>query len=261
MNIKLPSNGHFGVVSVNMRQPRVNDLRMIPELSSYEPLAKYQFVKALLEKPEVLDSISIFDKEYLFAIAVGVINLNKIGFTFTAPAGNLKGEFDLSSKDVTELLKSDDLKVSKEVSGELYNFHLPTVQEELKIIDYASSLEDVEFDEGYQDGLVMTIFGKEPNSENQEWLDNLDITVYYAAIYYYQCCFHGVETTEEVTCPECGTKTNVVVPLTKSLLSIDTMTIMSRFTELSGSMDFQSFSNLTIPELSAVTKALETKNG
>lgn len=262
MKIKLPSNGHFGVNSVNMRQPRVNDLRMISELSPYEPLAKYQFVKNLLEKPEVIDKISIFDKDYLFAIAVGIINLNKIGFSFVCPCGeSLRGEFDLSSKDVTELLKSDSITISKEINGEVYNFHLPTIQEELAIVDYASSKEDDDFDELYQDGLVMAILGKEPNDESQEWLDNLDLTIYYAAIYYFQCCFHGVETTEEVVCPECHAKSNVLIPLTKSLLSIDTMTIMSRFTELSGSMDFQSFSNLTIPELTAVTQALATKEG
>lgn len=261
MNIKLPSNGHFGLSYVEMRQPRIADLRKIQELSENEQLAKIQFVKMLMDKPEQLDKVSTFDKEYLFLLAVGVINLNKIAFSFNCTCGEyLNSEFDLTAQELIELSAKDQVVYSKELGGKVYNFKLPSVADELEIIEWATQEED-DFDTRYQDGLVMSILGLPISDEGAALIAELDIVVYFSAIFFYQCGFHGVETTVDVKCPNCGKETTVIVPITKALMSIDTMSIMSKFAAMSKTMDFASFSSLTLPELFALTQAMEAQDG
>lgn len=256
MRIKLPSNGCMGVTYIEMRQPKVGDLRKVPELSKLSALAKTQFVEMLVDDVDALHECSIFDKEYLFLLAAGAINLNKFEFNFTCDNCCTKSEstFDLSSQEVIDLPEGTNLNYSKEVAGKVYNFSMPTVQDEIDIVKFIEE-NDLDYDKVYPDLLVATILNYRICKESLDAMLDLPMVVYYAAICYYQYAFHGVRCNKECVCPKCGTTFNVIVPTADRLLSVDTMSLMSRFAKLSGSIDFNSFKDLTLPELVALESA------
>lgn len=257
MRVKLPSNGCMGIESVEIRQPRVNDLRSVSELPSCQPLAKTTFVKRLMKNPDELDRCSIYDKEYLFTIAAGVVNLNKVEFEYQCSCGEIvKGVFDLGIQDVVDLPRGTEKTYSKEIGGAVKTFSIPTVAQETKLCNYIID-NDLDFDEVFQDGMVCIILGNEPTSENISAVQDLLVPVYYGAVCFYQYAYHGVHCNMKCRCHKCGKETNVIVPVADQLLKVDTFSLMRRFTSLSNSVDFNSFKDLTIPELVALESSMK----
>ena len=89
MKVYLPSHGVLGIDSIDIRQPKINDLREISNLSPTPELKKTEFVKMLATSPELVDSISIFDRDYLFAIAVSALHLGSLAFKVECACSNI----------------------------------------------------------------------------------------------------------------------------------------------------------------------------
>lgn len=254
MRIDLPSAGKFGIFSVEMRSPKIGDLRAVNELSSVESIAKTDFVKMLMTKPEDLDKVSIYDRDYLFLLAAAAVNMNKFDFTVQCECGNnIEDSFDISDVDVETLGKDVEISVKKEIDGEVYNFHLPTVAEEQKAVQWVLSVDEAYNDENIfgnrnQDALVATVLGKEVNDDNIEWVKQLDLKIYFAALFFIQCEAHGVQPSKITECPKCHKKALTLIPVVKALTQITTEDIMRKFVKISGEMSFEAFCDLTVPE-------------
>ena len=68
-----------------------------------------------------------------------------------------------------------------------------------------------------------------------------------------------MEPAKRVTCPVCGAKTVAILDMGEALESFDSSTVMGRFASLSDVIDFNSFSNLTIPEYEALVTSLNNR--
>lgn len=260
MYIKLPSSGKMGMTTIEMNQPKINHLREIQNLPLQEDEAKTAFVKSLLPRPYELDKLSTYDRDYLFLLAVGVINLNKIQFTVKCSCGGVeKSLFDVDNQEVLFLEEKDEATIEKEIEGVVYTFSILTVAQEQEIVDYAL-LDEKNLNSRMADAMVASIMGLGVSPESIETVRNYDLSVYFAALFFHSCSFHGIHTTSTVICSKCSKSILAIIPLMATLLSIDTVTIMERFADLSGAMDFKSFIDMSIPELSSLVNSLSNKN-
>ena len=137
MKIYLPSSGVLGIMSTEIRQPKIDDLRKISELSQIPELRKTEFVKLFLQSPEQLDLMSVFDRDYLFLISVSAVHVGQLSFSFICDCGNeVQDTLDLSNHEVVFLDKTAKSFVTKTIEGVSYQFHMLTVKSETEIVDY-----------------------------------------------------------------------------------------------------------------------------
>lgn len=262
MVIELPSRGWAGITKVTIRAPKIDDLRKTSDLSPIEERAKTEFLRMLISNPGDLDKITVFDRDYLFLIVAGAVNMNEFAFTVKCEkcGTELEGSLNLSDCVVKELEPGENYNITKNIYGTDYNFRLLSVADEQKAIDYAQ-LDESEYPSRYDDATVCMVLGKELNDDNVKWVRDLDLSIYFAALFYLQCCFHGVIPKKTITC-KCGHKFNVVLPIFKSVLNIDIQQIMKRFAVVSKyGVDFKSFVDMTLPEYNAFIDTTTSLNG
>ena len=138
-------------------------------------------------------------------------------------------------------------------------FRIPTVESEMKRFHWIYSSDDA-FNseklkrERHEDSLVCDILGKEINDENIEWVRQLDLGVFYAALYFYKIAFHGINLNRITKCPKCGNIAKVTIPIIQGIKSFDTATLMTKWMKMQNKMDFKSFMDLSIPEYVSVVK-------
>ncbi len=260
MKIYLPSNGKLKFNSVQMNAPSIGALRIIPNLSQIEHYAKNEFLRTLLEKPEQLEELTICDRDYLFLLAVGGINLNKISGSYNCKCGKkVSFDFNLDTAIATFLEKDDRLKIQKQINKNKYTFQTLLVKDETVATEYA--LEDEKnYEERFEFAKVILTLGQKLDDKGMEWLQKQDMSIYYAAKFFEQCMFHGIEPFQLTTCVHCQKQTLVHVPVVKTLLQVNISVIMSRFASLAKSVDFNSFCSLTIPELNTLMQNLTNQH-
>lgn len=263
MRIELPSAGKFGVFSVEMRSPKIGDLRHVSELSDVESIAKTDFVKSLMKEPQDLDNVSIYDRDYLFLLAAAAVNMNSFDFSVRCECGNtINDSFDISDVDVETLSADVQIKVDKQIDGVNYQFHLPTVKEEQQAVQWvltedAAYNDKTVFSNRNQDAMVAVVLGKEVNNETVQWVRDLDLKIYFAALFFIQCEAHGVQPVKVTECPKCHKKTMTIIPVVKSLTQVTTEDIMRKFMRVSGDMSFEAFCDLTVPEFETLLAVKE----
>lgn len=254
MRFELPSRGKFGLTSIEMRSAKIDDLRKVPNLSDIDEIAKDEFLGYLIDDKEQLNQVSPFDRDYLFMLAVGSTLMNKLSFKTQCPCGeDINDALEIDKAHAVEL--EDDIEVTKDFYGTEYTFRLYNVGDERKIVDYALKDDDT-YNDRYMDAQVCVCLKREITDENIQWVKNLDLSVYFAAVFFVQCGFHGIQPIKQITCPKCGKRLVVIVPIVKELMQFDTATIMSKYAEVAGNMDFKSFADMTMPEHDALISSL-----
>lgn len=262
MKIPLPSNGVFGLKFVEMRQPVMSDLRKVEQFSSDEVLAKNEFLRLLLNDPTVLPSISTYDRDYLFTIAVGAINLNKIPYVVTCSHCGKKhtAEYDITVQEPVFLEEDVQRELLKVVGSEELVFQALSVAQEEAIVAYALEDEDEQhYASRVEDAKVCTILGYAITPENIERVTKMDLSLYYAAMFFQVCMRHGLSNVDKCTCSQCDQDILVSVPVIPLLLQSNTALVMSKFAALAGKVSFEAFNELTIPEYQSLVNSLGTK--
>lgn len=270
MEIRLPSSGKMGIYKLNVRMPKLNDLREVSSLDDDENIAKTQFLLNLVENKQDFFKISTYDRDFLFVMVAGNMFLNKLEFRYTCSCGEQVDETLNLAECSFETLSPEVQRVNKKkIYGTEYEFIIPSVLDETKMFDWVYSIDDAVnatdpdapeelktlLRHRLEDGAVCMILGKEVNDETVEWVRDLDLMVYFLALDFYVKVFHGFKTVKLCTCPKCGAKNIVKVPIVGGVKSFDTKDIIARFVMMQESIDFKSFMDLTIPEYVSLKNA------
>lgn len=256
MRTFLPSNGQTGISSLNLRNPTIRDLRFVEELSAISEIRKTDFVASLLEDPTAINKITLDDRDYLFVLAVAVLQMNKLSFGMECCDEEIKGVIEVGNKEPKFL--TDPLNCTKELFGQKYTFRKLLVEDETKAIEYALKVEK-DYDSRLEDALVCRILDREITEENIKWVCELDYSVYRLAQFYQLCLAHGIELTAVVECPKCGKSIVACLPINGDLLSINMGSLMERFASLSKNLDYLSFMEMTLPEYNSFVETLNNK--
>lgn len=258
MKIYLPSNGLLGLTSVDMRTPRISDIRTLTNLSDNEILFKTEFLYQLVDK-EVLDRVTPSDRDYLFFIAASAFSLNVFNYSVTCKCGkHIHAQLYSGQVDPIRLRHNEKSVVEKSVAGEVYKFHRLNVGEESKCIFFAMDAPDDQYDDIYTDAVVAMTLYKDVNPELIERVQHIDIAIYYFAYFYQQFLPHGVDIRTEVVC-ECGEKITVLHPIKSSLINTDIKTMMNCFVSLGDRLTLEDFYNMTLPEYNLYVQSLNQK--
>lgn len=259
MKIYLPSNGKLGFKTIRIRNPKINDVRKVPDFSDISELRKTEFVKLLSENPDTVDKITRADRDYLFVVLVGVLSLNEIPFLVNCCNEEIKGKLFLSELEPKFL--SESLKKVKEIHGKQYEFKTLLVEDEEEIVVYASAEPDDKYDESFEDAVVAKVLGYEVSKESIDKMKNeLDLAIYVLALIYNDLYTHGVHLTKFVECPICKNKIKVNLPVSGKMLNVDMGMIMSRYQDIMKIIDFSSFCDMTFPEYATLIQAINLKN-
>ena len=128
------------------------------------------------------------------------------------------------------------------------------------------SITDTETEGDYQylkeDALVFKILYPELplNDDSIKSVHELSLSVYFSALYFHQCCFHGVEPVKKTICEACKTSTMAVLDVTASLNNFNTAVIMQKFANMSSVVDFNSFINLSFSEYHSLINSLNSSH-
>jgi hypothetical protein len=258
MQIYLPSNGRIEINKVNMRQPKISDIRESQEFSNDLELRKTQFVRLLCGNDPNVDCLTLYDRNYLFVIAVASLTLNKLSFKAKCShcGAPISDFIDITQLDVVFL--EEDIECIKNIEGTDYKFRLLRVRDEVAALDYAN-LDDKHYESRLEDAYVCASLGMEINDENIEKVKNLDLSVYYSAQFFQICLAHGLSLQKHVSCKKCGAVTNVILDIKGNMLNMDMSIIMDRYAALAGKLDYQSFLDMTLPEYNFLVDSLNSK--
>lgn len=260
MEIYLPSNGRTSVNKIEMRQPKISDIRKSQEYSDLSEIRKTQFVKDLCANPQLVDEITLYDRDYLFTIAAASLNMNKINFKSTCldrTCGAKTSDF-IFVPDVEPVFLNQPIECSKEIMGEVYHFRLLRVKDEIAAIDYAN-IDDLTFEQRKEDALVCSALSMSINDKNVQKVKELDLAIYYAAQFFQICCAHGLNLQKTVKCSKCQKESIVVMEVTGKMLNMNMAVIMDRFASLAGKLDYASFMDMTLPEYNFLIDSLNAK--
>jgi len=255
MKVILPSLGIYGCRSVDMRPATFDDLRAANYMNSEcEGLIKLQFIKRLSDVD--FTKITKCDADYLFAVAALSISFNTVNYSVSCSHCNhtISREFIFQEKEIDTLDKIE-LPVVRKINGVEYSYRIPSAQDELNAIEYALSQDD--FETAYQNAMACFIFNK--GLESIDEVRGYDAAVYLSAFVFNQCCFHGFNNLEKLTCPHCGAEVVTRVRIPASLISIDLSSIMESYSRVSDQLSFDSFLKFTIPEFSTLIESLNAQ--
>lgn len=262
MRVYLPSNGLFGLKSVEFNIPKIKQLRDLSTASYTDEQATIEVVRMLLSNPEDLYKMSILDKEYLFKIAVESIHMGDVAADVECSECHKKFRisYRLSEQELFELPEGTPREVSKSVDGRTYTFHFLTPRDEEEIIDYAL----VDYDhyaKRYESAFVAKTLGFPATQDGVDAVGEYPHYAYYAALLFSNMSFHGVTPIMTSACPHCGQLHKVVIPFVKSILGVESTDVVNRFMQVSGIVDWQSFLDMSFPEYNQLVKNLDTMEG
>lgn len=272
MKIKLPSN--FGLRVVNMRKPTMGDLRS----SHYEnPVGQYRklkFIQSLLAPKTDLTKITLWDAEYLFALAAFVVQYNQILYNVTCPfcGGKFQHVMSLREQEVVESDKDLSKTSTFNYDGQKYTVRTLTMQDGLDACDYGFLQDD--FDQGYNDYLVYASMllpikrkgllgwlGKTytpmPNFDDVAKVSELPPRVYMAVFINHQLHYHGMQESQLCTCRQC--KKEVTLRTNVDIDFIDSLTpemMMKVYAHLAGKITISDFMAISNDELKTITDEL-----
>lgn len=259
MKIFLPSNNMMGLTSVEMRDPKIGDLRKVTNFSNFSIIRKTQFVEMLVGEDTY--KITPQDRDYLFLLAVGAISLNTmtmhVGCKFCGE--RMSEQVGIGEFDPIRLSRSVAAERDYNIYGDVYHFHKLNVRDELAIEERARDLPDEDYDNEFQDGMVATTFGWGIENEGIDRVRELDLSIYYAALLFQNCDAHGVQVVKEFVCPKCGKTTKAFMPITGDLLKVDISRIMTQYISLNQHVSMETFFEMTLPEKNLYVQALNNK--
>lgn len=272
MRVTLPSNGLLGLREVTVDVPRIGTLRELSFSDWTEEQLRTELLRLLIKEDDVFPRMTIYDRDYLFAVVVSSICLNSVPIKYVCPACHAKGRevscqctYDITQQEPTflEAGMSPTVEKSWDFMKEPVRYSVLSVADEEKIVAYA--LEDWDhYTLRYEQAFVAGVLGADLSSPVtiQEAIDRVNsypIYVYFSVLLFNQLTFHGVPQYTEGVCPECGQHTRVLVPFGSVVKELDSAKIVDRFAGLSGIIDFKSFVDLSFPELRQLEESLASR--
>jgi len=259
MRVYLPSNGMMGLNSIELRAPKIDDLREIPNLSQSSIIRKTQFVELLAPKNDV-DRITPYDRDYLFALAVAAISMNQLGFNVQCKNGHVVESF-MTAENMIPVRLPNGVKpiLEKKIGQTTYKFTKVNVAQETQIEEYAMALDDDKYNSGFEDGMAACTLCGHVSEDTINYVRNLDLAVYFAAIAFNYIDSHGLTMVRRVKCSACGDEMNVNLPITGEMLNVNVAQLISNFVSVSEIVDMKSFYDLTLPEWNALIASINQK--
>lgn len=258
MKIALPSRGLLGTKIIDLRAPTFGDLRNVNSMNQQEGLLIDQFTVGLFESPVDLSTITKFDLDYCYAIAVGSLSFNKITFDHVCKkCGTVtEGEVLFGEQDVISLRK-ERYPFRQKINGVDYEYHILSAKQDIDAWEYALTQEDEQ--SAYEDACVAFILGK--TVEDMDWVHKLPASIFISALAYQQYNFHGVHLDSIVECsnPDCRDKTRVRIKLSSTSIRVDLSNLMQRYTDVSHSASFETFFSFTMNDYKTFVDALNSK--
>lgn len=271
MIVSLPSNGLYGLRQVRLATPRVGHLREIAGADYTDEQVKTEFVRMLLDHPEdVFPRITMYDRDYLYAIAASAVCMNQIVIDFVCPHCKAAGKdvksstvYDISRQELSELEAGSPATVTKSFGDLDVTYRILTVADEERIVEYALMDYD-KYVTRYESAFVAGVLGQDLSSvesiqEGIATVNSYPVYVYFSALLFGQMVFHGVPATCEGHCSECGATVKVVVPFGQAVRQLDSGRLINRFSQVSGMVNFSDFINLSMPELSQLEANLVSR--
>lgn len=271
MIVQLPSNGLYGLRQVRLATPRVGHLREIATADYTDEQVKTEFVRMLLEHPEEdFARMTMYDRDYLYAIAASAVCMNQISVDFVCPHCKASGKdvqcttvYDITQQELTELEKGSPAEIKKSFGELEVTYRVLTVCDEERVIEYAL----LDFDHyvtRYESAFIAGVLGMDLSTmesieQGVQMVNSYPVYVYFSALLFGQMVFHGVPSTCMGVCPECGGSTRVIVPFGQAVKQLDSGRLVNRFAQLSGMLSFGDFINLSMPELAQMEANLVTK--
>lgn len=263
MRVDLPSAGKIGFSHYEINEPTLGKLRKVSNYPANEVLCKNQFILDCSpdNEKERFKELTVCDRDYLFMVLVCAINLNKIACEYVCRCGeNNTFSFEMT-QDNFIILDAELQYTTEKTFSEPITYNLLRVGQEMEIVEYALTKPDDQYEQVYETGVVAQTLGFGISEEAIAKVLNLDLAIYYSALFYQFCYFHGVLPSVDVTCRACQRRTSVTAPFTKALLMIDIASIMKSFIAFSSLLDFQSFCDMTVLELQNLKVLAENRDG
>lgn len=272
MRITLPSNGLFGLREVTVDVPRIGTLRELSFSDWTEEQLRTELLRLLIKEDDAFSRMTIYDRDYLFAVVVSSICLNSVPIKYTCPACQARGQevqcqcsYDITRLEPVFLEAGSPSTVEKswDFMQEPLRYSILSAADEERIVAYA--LEDWDhYTLRYEQAFVAGILGADLSSAAtiQEAIDRVNsypIYVYFSVLLFNQLTFHGVPHYTEGVCPECGQRSRILVPFGSVVKELDSAKIVDRFAGLSGILDFKSFVDLSFPELRQLEESLASR--
>ena len=254
MKVVLPSLGALGIKTVDLREPKIKDLREIANSNKIDSLIRLDLVKLLIDEKVSLDKITKYDSDYLFTIAALSIQFNSLAYQLQCPHCKRQIHTELNLED-KELITLEDRKfpIKVVVNGVERTYRLLSAQDEIDIVDYALST-DGDYQTLYENMTVSKIL-----SEPIENINELHSGTYLSALLFNQAMYHGIPTQNKIQCPNCNKTVNVLMEPTSKMLPLSTTDLISHFASVHDVLSFESFLDLTIPEFSTLIKSLNSR--
>lgn len=272
MIVQLPSNGLFGLRSVDLHTPRIGYVRELSGSSYVDEQLKTEFVRLLLGDKVRMDQLTLCDRDYLFALGTSAICLNEVPVDYVCPVCQGRGTdttgsvvYHLTDQEPIFLEEGTPVSISKHWEGidTDLTYKFLNVAEETCIIDYALGDYDhysLRYEQAYVAGtLGYDIYSPTAITASIAKVNSYPVYVYFSVLLFGQMTFHGVSATVEGVCPVCGSSVKVLVPFGSILKGLDSASIVNRFAQLSGIIDFRSFMDLSFPELKQLESTVTSK--
>lgn len=258
MKVFLPSNNMMGLTSVEMRDPKIGDLRKIPNYSFSSIIKKTEYVRDLVGD-DVL-KITPQDRDYLFLLAVGAISMNRLTLNATCKCGcPISGEVALGEIEPVRLKRDTKRQYKARIYKQDYTFNKLTVKDELEVEERAVDLLDEDYKYEFDDGTVAKTLGWTLSEEDIQRVRNLDLSVYYAALLYQMTDAHGISVIKTMECPVCHKETKTILPITGDILNVDIPQLMARYVSVRPYLTMDNYFNVTLPEYNTFIRALNAK--
>ena len=271
MIVQLPSNGLYGLRQVSLSMPKVGHLREVSSASYTEEQVRTEFVRLLVDGSGALfDKMTLYDRDYLFAIAASAVCMNRIAVDFVCPHCKAMGKdvrcstvYDISEMEVKMLAEGTPVNVEKSWGDFVVRYHIPCVSDEECIVAYA--LADYEhYVERYERAFMACIFGQDISTPQAidasiAVVDSYPLYVYFSGMLFNQMLFHGVPSTCEGVCSVCGQSSRVIVPFGQAVTEMDSGRLINRFSQLTGVLSFSDFLDLSMPELGQLEANLQAR--
>lgn len=271
MIVLLPSSGLYGLRQVNLRTPRVGDLREIASASYTEEQIRTEFVRLLVDDADsVFQQITTYDRDYLYAIAASGVCMNQIVVDYVCPHCKGMGRdvtghvtYDITSQEIVTLDEGSPSSVVKEWDGLSVTYRVLRVCDEERIVSYALSDYD-HYASRYEQAFIAGILGQSLDSPADidagiAVVNSYPMYVYFSAMLFSQMIFHGVPSTVEASCPECGGSVKVIVPFGQAVTQLDSGRLINRFSQVSGMVSYKDFLDMSMPELSQLEANLHAR--
>lgn len=259
MKVFLPSNNMMGHTSVEMREPKIEDMRKIPNFNQQSSIIKKtEFVHELVG--DVVYELTPQDRDYLFVLGVGAIRLNRISMVVKCSCGRqIKDELTTGELYPIRLPRSVRREYRAKIYGKDYTFHKLSVKEEVAIEERAIDLPDEAYTNEFQDGMVAASLGYGIEAEGIEKVRKMDLSIYYAALLYQNTDAHGVSIIRDLVCPECGKKIKAYRPITGDMLNVNVSDVINRYVTMSEYVSMDNYMEMTLSEYNVFVSALNQK--